>query len=124
MIDHDLLARTGLEFYVEGPTIICRPYRFAVTAAAGELHDHLRDRHHLGISQRRAAVEHAQHLHAEADLACCPPRPGRSTFIPSLAVYDGFICLRCGFKTISEITVARSKQVCIEWMEATVLLTI
>ena len=107
MNESDLLGRIGLEFCVEGPSIICRLCRFAIAATVDKLHDHLRDRHRLSISQRRAAVEHAQHLHAEADPTCCVPRPELSICIPLLAVYDGFICLRCSFKTISEITMVR-----------------
>lgn len=70
MIDPDLLASIGLEFCSEGTAITCVPCRFAVAAAApaDKLQDCLRDRHHLGISQRRAAVEYAQHLYAEAGL--------------------------------------------------------
>jgi hypothetical protein len=50
MVDPHLLASIGLEFYLEGPAIICRPCRFAVAVAAADKlhnHDHLRDRHHL-----------------------------------------------------------------------------
>lgn len=67
MSESDLLGRIGLEFCVEGPAIICCLCRFAIAATVVKLHDHLRDRHRISISQRRAAVEHFQHLHAEAD---------------------------------------------------------
>ncbi|KFZ25100.1 hypothetical protein V502_00421 [Pseudogymnoascus sp. VKM F-4520 (FW-2644)] len=107
MSEASLLDNISLGFCLEGPAIICRLCRFAVAAVADKLHDHLRDRHHLSISQRRAAVEYVQNFHAEADPVHCSPRPDRSDCIYWLAVYDGFFCLDCGFKTISEITMVR-----------------